>query len=190
MTCENCRQEYEGDACLHCLEAPESKVSPSGSPTLIKGLETPYRLPARPGRDQRTAMFAPLIWIGAILIAVPWVIATNEAATVSYPGESAPTAVSAVPAPDPAPGPNDPDQLSMVIHVPAGHWVDTGIDMCSCTRLKIQAVGSWQPPTGSPVDGLTESWWRKSGAIPPSAWEAQPTWMVTNSMKTARSGLA
>lgn len=150
MICEKCSQEYEGGACLHCEREPGTGECSSGSPTLIKGMETPYRYPARILNDQRTAMFAPLLWIGAILIAVPWVMATNEAATVSYPGASSGPVMAAAPAPPPAS--SDPDQISMVVHVPAGHWVDTGIDMCGCTQLRIEASGTWRPPIGDPVD--------------------------------------
>ena len=147
MMCNKCLENFDGDSCPGCYPEFDNGIARSGSPTLIKGLETPYRFPIFPPRQRNAVSLAPLLWVSAMMIAIPWIVASNQAASVSYPSvDSGPSSI-------PVAAPVDaPDRVSMVVHVPADHWIDTGIEMCGCTQLRVRAEGAWDTPTGDIKD--------------------------------------
>jgi len=113
--------------------APEGDRTLTGARTLVKR-------PNGSSANARGALAFPLL-MAAIVFITSWVIGAGRSRTPQHPADYANPEVAAT-------APADQDALKLVIHVPAKHWVDTGIDMCGCAHLHITARGSWEPPVG------------------------------------------
>jgi hypothetical protein len=167
MKCKNCDQEMgKGPRCPTCNRITEGLDQLSGSPTLIKGIARPITPGTNSRPEPRCGALLPLLWMGAILIAIPWMLAIRESAAAPYAvtaGEVSSLSPLSSQAPAVSPSPSsedaavsDDDQISLVIHLPVNHWVDTGIDMCGCAHVKVTATGHWLTPEGqsASADGV------------------------------------
>jgi len=110
---------------------------PHTSPTLIKGIGGPIP-PGQKDPWQQRLFMIPLLCMGFLAVAGPWLIA----------GEQSPTTPLAAPATDAA---SETGTVALTVHVPANGWLDTGVEMCGCTRLSLTASGQWRTPRGENV---------------------------------------
>jgi len=156
MICPHCHQEIQenvnGADCPHC-QGRDPSFRSYGAPTLIRGVPAPAREPARRPSDRRGPLLWPMVWLGLSLITICffWAAALGPDRVA---GGMAEPEVAPGPAIRPAPPPaaQDTDRTRIVVQVPAGHWVDTGIDMCGCVHFTVDARGNWKTPLGIATD--------------------------------------
>jgi hypothetical protein len=74
MYCQECYRELDdGCKCPDCAASQQlSAPTPPGSPTLVKGVRPGRMLARQIPADRRYALLGALIWLVAVMVAIPW----------------------------------------------------------------------------------------------------------------------